>query len=891
MSEHHIETALKQFLSAMEMHGITIEDEVEPDGELHRVHIIDDKPGTKNGWYILNMENVPWGMFGCWKRGVQKSWSNRRSETMTDAELTEHKARQAIAKEKLEADLARRRAECAALAKRLWKNAKPAVSTHPYLANKKVRPLGLRQHENTLLVPLRDSSNSLVGLQFIRTDGSKRFLTGTPKKGSYFSLHFKPTPPVRILICEGYATGASLHEATGDAVIVAFDAGNLLPVAESIRSRFPDMEIILCADNDHLAAENRGLLDATAAAHAVNGKLALPSFPDSQSGTDFNDLHQLNGLDAVRLVIAAAIEQTAATSIQAPKVTRQSSSYGGFTVSHRGVTYDEGDDGPLWLCSRLDIIAKTRDSSSSEWGRLLQWSDDDQVTHSWAMPMDMLQSDGNDFRRELSRQGLAIATGSKARTLLSTYINTWRVDARARCVDRLGWHGNVYITPTECIGQQSEVVVFQNAHAISPALTQKGTLEDWRNTVSALSTGNSRLIFALSVSFAGPLAAIAGEDSGGFHLRGASSSGKSTALKVAASVWGLPEKYRRLWRATTNGLEGLASLHNDGTLILDELSQMPAHEVGDAAYMLANGQGKARASRTGATRPAAQWRLIFLSAGEVSLSSMIASTGKKANAGQEIRLADIPADAGAGMGAFEALNGHNSPNALADGLSVASSQFHGTVGMAWLNIVVTHRAKIAENLQLSIKQFVSRVVPNGSSGQVMRVAKRFGLVAQAGELATAMQITGWRQGDASRAAEVCFAAWLRGFGGMVNREDQQIGSQVRAFFELHGASRFEAVNNTGMSRVNNRAGFIREVDGKHEYLVLPEVFKNEICRGLSPRAVEAFLCDRKWIEPAKDRIQQKPRIPAAGGNPRVYVFTPQMWEDTADEEAELPTSV
>lgn len=117
-------------------------------------------------------------------------------------------------------------------------------------------------------------------------------------------------------------------------------------------------------------------------------------------------------------------------------------------------------------------------------------------------------------------------------------------------------------------------------------------------------------------------------------------------------MWGDPSAYPRLWRATANGLEGLAALHNDGLLILDELSQIDPKEAGEAAYLLANGQGKARASRTGTARQSARWRLLFLSAGEESLTALMARVGRKVNAGQEIRLADLDADAGAGMGAF-----------------------------------------------------------------------------------------------------------------------------------------------------------------------------------------------------------------------------------------------
>ncbi len=179
-----------------------------------------------------------------------------------------------------------------------------------------------------------------------------------------------------------------------------------------------------------------------------------------------------------------------------------------------------------------------------------------------------------DVRRELARLGLHISPSPSARGLLATYIKVWPIDTRARCVDRLGWHGDTFVMPNGSIGEAEELAVFQNSHATELAYSESGTADEWRDSVAALAVGNTRLIFSLSVAFAGALAEIAGEDSGGFHLRGASSSGKSTALRLAASVWGNPSTYVRLWRGTVNGLEGLATLHNDSLLILDEIGQI-----------------------------------------------------------------------------------------------------------------------------------------------------------------------------------------------------------------------------------------------------------------------------------------------------------------------------
>ena len=388
------------------------------------------------------------------------------------------------------------------------------------------------------------------------------------------------------------------------------------------------------------------------------------------------------------------------------------------------------------------------------------------------MPLELLQGDGSDVRRELARLGLSIAPSRAARDLLASFLQVWPVEERARCVDRLGWHGPVFTTPTETIGNAGEIVVFQNAHAIEPAFSVAGTADEWREHVARLAAGNSRLVFALSAAFAGALINVSGEESGGFHLRGASSTGKSTALKAAASVWGEPSTYVRLWRATANGLEGLAALHNDGLLILDELSQIDPREAGEAAYLLANGQGKARAARNGTARAAQRWQLLFLSAGEESLSALMARVGKKTNAGQEIRLADVEADAGAGSGAFEVLHEHESPAAFALAIKDAATRYYGAVGLQWLTCVVSDRTKLADEHRRPHRQFVAEAAPKDASGQALRVARRFALVAVAGELATHYGLTGWDVHEAERAAKACFVAWMESFGLTGNREDR-----------------------------------------------------------------------------------------------------------------------
>ncbi len=895
---------LDQFRAALARRGIVPRDgRIIADGRIHRCDA-EGRGGKGDAAYLLHLDGIPAGGFENWRDGF--GWENWRADldrTLSPAEEAAHRFKLENARRERELEEVKRKA--VARERALLVLAEAAVcDSHPYTDRKGIQPHGARLQGDRLVLPLRDVDGTLHSVQFIGADGEKRYLTGGRKTGCYFDIG---QPDGVLCVAEGFATGASIHEATGYAVAVAFDAGNLAAVTTELHKKHPDLRLIVCADDDYLTAGNPGMSKASEAAASVGALLAVPDFgvDRPEQATDFNDLHQCAGLDAVRRCIEGArkpgepdedppqpdegeepdgaIPSTSEDEASAPAADAgPECKFGGgrFRLTQRGVFYiaKDGNTGlekmPQWICGGLAVVAATRDAKSNAWGRLLEWRDADDVRHQWAMPLELLQGDGVEVRRELAQAGLAIAPGRAARELLASYVQVWPVKDRARCVDRLGWQGAVYVTPAGSIGERGERVVFQNSHAIEPAFSVAGTAEDWRDTVARLAQGNSRLVFALSVAFAGPLANVAGEDSGGFHIRGGTSIGKSTALKVAASVWGDPVAYPRLWRATANGLEGLAALHNDGLLILDELSQIDPKEAGEAAYLLANGQGKTRAARSGTARQAASWRLLFLSAGEESLSALMARIGRKVNAGQEIRLADIEADAGAGLGAFETLNGCASPAALSLALKDSATRHHGAAGVAWLRAIVNDRDKLANLITGGVRQFVAENAPAGAAGQVLRVAQRFGLVAVAGELATHYGVTGWPEGEAAQAASRCFAAWLDSFGGTGNREDRALLAQVRGFFEAHGASRFEDVAATADQRIINRAGFYRTgPDEAREYLVLPEAFRRDVCAGFDLKAATRCLLAQGWIVPGGDgRPTQKPRLPGIG-TARVYVFT------------------
>jgi len=302
MSSH-----IADFHQAIEAAGLQAPGVIHDDGALHRF-----SPGGKRGdraaYYVLHGDGVPAGMFGDWRSGLQSTWCAKADSAMTGAELAAHRQRIKAAQAQRDADEAARQREEADKAGARWQAAAPAAA-HPYLARKGIAAHGIRQDGEVLLVPLRDTAGNLHSLQTISPEGEKRFKGRM--KGCYHAIG---QPRGRIIVCEGYATGASVHEATGEAVAVAFNAGNLLPVATALHKKHPALAIILAADDDHQTEGNPGIAKAQEAAQAVGGMVAVPEFgPDRPDGaTDFNDLHQVAGLQAVRQCIEGAASAGAA---------------------------------------------------------------------------------------------------------------------------------------------------------------------------------------------------------------------------------------------------------------------------------------------------------------------------------------------------------------------------------------------------------------------------------------------------------------------------------------------------------------------------------------------------------------------------------------------------
>ena len=571
---------------------------------------------------------------------------------------------------------------------------------------------------------------------------------------------------------------------------------------------------------------------------------------------------------------------------------------GDFRVTDTGVFFQQKDKNgqpyEIRVCSRIDIVALSRDAQNQNWGLVLEFKDSDGKLHRWCMPMEMLAS-GSVYRAQLLSMGLEIAPLERL-DRLSAYLQAAKPSARALSVSKPGWHNGVFVLPNRIIGRSKDIVALQtNDPTGANIFKQQGSLADWQGQVAALCEGNSRLVLAICAALTGPVLDLLQEESGGFHLQGPSSMGKTTSLEAAASVWG-GRDFVRTWRTTDNALEAVATRHNDTLLALDEMSQVDPRKAGEVVYMLANGQGKGRANQSGGGRPVASWRLIILSTGEVTVADHLASGNMRSMAGQEVRMINIQADAGAGFGLFENIHDLESAEMLSIALKKRTTQHFGHAGPAFIEVLAddASRDSIVEQIRNGTESFIKSHQPADSCGQVVRVLKRFALVAAVGEAAIKLNILPWAEGEAIQGARTCFYSWINARGGVANLEADQAIAQVQRFLEAHGESRFTpwvagfGHMGTGDRPTINRVGFRKEDDtGRMEYYVFPEAYKTEVCAGLNARDVTPILIQRGFLKVGSDgKPQVSTNLPGIGRARRMYVLSSDILGAPTEEAAE-----
>lgn len=540
-------------------------------------------------------------------------------------------------------------------------------------------------------------------------------------------------------------------------------------------------------------------------------------------------------------------------------------------------TQEETQPEPIWLCSPLKVVALAQDEDN-KWGKLIEFTDPDMKLSHWAMPSKLLASP-KDLWSAMLDKGIKLSPSSTALELLRAHLSYENPEKRSRLVSRLGWHleYGAFVFPDAIIGKTVTDIIHQNSEENPYEI--KGTVTDWIENIGCLCVGNSRMTMSVSMAFLGPLLLLLGEDGIGVHIQGDSRTGKSTGQYVGASVCG-SRKIVKLWRVTDNGLEVLCEQRSDGFLCLDEIGQLSdPRKVGEIVYMIGNGQGKMRSNSNAELRRTRRWRIPFLSSGELSLSDMMSEVGKKTRGGMQIRLLDVPADAGAGMGIFENIHGWESPGKFADDLrDTITLRCYGAPFRVFVERIVDDCQNDEDGLRKMLRDcrddFVRDHLPAGASGEVRSACARFGLIAIAGELATGFGLTGWEPGAATEGVAKCFRAWLDKRGSVGSYDLETAVKQVTAFVELHH-SRFQDIEDD-VANIHNRVGLRQKEGGLWHYYVFPEAWKNELCKGFNPKQVAKEMVERGLLIPDSQGKSATSRRFAGHGQLRVYRLSPAI---------------
>lgn len=734
-----------------------------------------------------------------------------------------------------------------------------------------------------LLLPLVDDTGTVTAAQTITPQGEKRLLSGSAKRGAYHAVNAADAPQ-SVLIAEGLATALSVYLMCPEALTVcAIDAGNLQPVAQAMHQRYPNAQIIIAADNDIKPGEpNTGKDAAEKAAKTVSGWVALPP---SEEKADWNDYHQQHGLEAATAAFKNSVYQPQEPEVSAKlqvinggkKGTSKPESLRPHIQSRIDGVYwvepkSDKDTGEItaresWLCSALEVIGTGIDDSKARY-LILRWrpfgSKGDTVQ---AIPFaDIGEREG---WRMLKAGGVNVTTKSGLRATLADWLQSCANGEVWRIAHATGWQCGAYIMPDgEIIGTPEQPVLFNGRSSAASGYTTSGTVDSWRESVGRLAFGNYSMMTGVAAALAAPLIGLAGADGFGIHFYEQSSAGKTTTANVASSLYGNPDVLRLTWYGTALGLANEAAAHNDALMPLDEIGQgADPVEVYKSAYALFNGTGKLQGAKEGGNRDLKRWRTVAISTGEMDLETFIASAGRKAKAGQLVRLLNIPMRRAVRF--HEYANGKHHADALKD----AYQGHHGVAGREWVKWLTDHQHEAVSAVRVAEERWRS-LIPSDYGEQVHRVGARFAILEAA--LLLGRVITGWDEQTCRDAIQYSYNAWLREFG-TGNKEHQQIIEQTEAFLNAYGMSRFAPFPYDPSSLpISNMAGYRQK--GGHEtdpmvFYTFPAAFEGEIARGFNPRQFAEVLKKAGMLTPptsGRGFQRKSPRID--GRQIRVYVL-------------------
>ncbi|EHZ6870500.1 DUF927 domain-containing protein [Providencia rettgeri] len=685
--------------------------------------------------------------------------------------------------------------------------------------------------DGSLIIPLMGADGTITAAQTIKPNGEKRLLLDSAKNGSYYPIN-EPVNVFTVIIAEGLATAMTCQLIQPEAhTVAAIDAGNLTHVAKVMRTKYPESKIIIAGDNDIKPDQsNTGKLAAEKAAQAVDGITVLPPTEDK---ADWDDYRLSNGIEAARQAFNAEVDKQGSKVMieidvnhkviksDPMKIRIESRDDGVFLVTPKA----DKETGEIinheqWLSNAIKRITKGVNDLNQEY-LIVEWGNN----NVQAVPMgDIGEREG---WKTLKNAGLIVTTKSGLRQSLSDWLLRQKFKENWSITNKSGWHKGAYIMPDgSIIGTPEQPIFFNGQSAAATAYQTSGTVESWRNDVARLANGNSFMMFAIGAALSAPMTSITGADSFGIHIYAQSTAGKSTTADMAVSLYGDPDLQRLTWYGTEYGMTNEAVAHNDGLLYLDEVGQGadPKH-VYKSAYTLFNGKGKIQGAKDGGNRQVQSWRTVAISTGEKDIETFLLSSGVKVNAGQLVRLLNIPIERATELHECETGKAH------ADLIKVNCRSSYGAAGRYWIEYLSNHKDE-AQEAYRAAQQRWNKLIPSSYGEQVHRASDRFATIEAA--LMMGRVITGWSEQDCKDAVQTAFNVWVAEFG-TGNKEIEQIKEQTIAFLSTYGMSRFAPLPYDEQSLpIRELAGY-RVKSSTHDeapilFYTLPTVFKNEIAK-------------------------------------------------------------
>ncbi len=586
-------------------------------------------------------------------------------------------------------------------------------------------------------------------------------------------------PAAPVLVVEGEKTADAAAALFPEFVAVTWSGGGKA-ATRADWAPLAGRRVVILPDADQAGRDAAAAAQKVVAAAGADGVGVVTLPLDLPAGWDCADRFPDSfTLGELRGLIGQALAGASAGHLELPW---------GFRFDDDGLWFHEpgkeGEGRDVRLSDPFEVLGEARDPEGGGWAVVIRFQDRDGRRKIKVVKRASIAAEAGAVRADLAGDGLFIHPGRGRADRFAACLAEVAHTRRITLAKRTGWiDASRFVLPGGVIGRADAEQTLFDGHAASLNYREAGTLDGWQREIAARAVGNRLLCLSLSLAFLGPLLSWLDLEGGGFHLRGPSSNGKTSAAMASGSVWGGggPLGFVSSWKATGNAQEAVALAHNETLLVLDEIGLTDPQECGATAYMLASGLGKGRMRQDGDLRKPIEWRVVFLSTGEISLADHMGTArfAGRTMAGQELRLLDIPADQGAGMGAWETLHGLPSPAALSDAIKAAAGTHYGHAGPAFLRGIVADRERWRAEAIRQRADFAKRAMREGDNGQIARAVARFGAVAAAGELAAKLGVVPWPAGTAQAAALACFEQWGDGFGRQGAREERQVIETVR----------------------------------------------------------------------------------------------------------------